>query len=311
MTDDNDYGIPQVRYGPIQWLDKSLRTSIEQTISDFKGCAWRIKNEKDLSEFACHHCAIVSDDSFAVFFKYAEDDKAKQQFKIELSDLLTLSDKAGVLIPNPIGIVQSSNSTLLILEALEEIVPGPQHWRQMGAALARIHQVKSDSCGYETNGFCGPLFQDNTLTKSWTTFFRERRLLPRIKNAIDSENLPSSEVSKVETLITRLPELCDSEVKPSLLHGDPQRNNFINTAEGTYVIDPSVYYGNPEIDLATIDSWQPVPDDFFEGYREFMPIDSGFDKRRDLWRIPLYLAAVALEGEMHLKRLSNALQKYL
>jgi len=129
--------------------------------------------------------------------------------------------------------------------------------------------------------------------------------------AIDSGSIPSSLVSKVETLITRLPELCGPVTTPTLLHGDAQQNNFINTAEGAFVIDPAVYYGNPEIDLALIDSFQPVPDAVFDGYREEMSIDSGFFERRDLWRTPLYLDAVAIEGPMHLNRLTEALKTYV
>jgi fructosamine-3-kinase len=96
-----------------------------------------------------------------------------------------------------------------------------------------------------------------------------------------------------------------------LLHGDAQQNNFISTAEGAFVIDPAVYYGHPEADLALLDAFQPVPAVVFDGYREAMPIAAGFQQRRDLWRIPLYLAAVALEGSMHLDRLTGALEMYV
>lgn len=109
----------------------------------------------------------------------------------------------------------------------------------------------------------------------------------------------------------RLPELCDPEVTPALIHGDAQQNNFISTAKGTYVIDPAIYYGHPEIDLAYVDYFQPVPDDLFDGYLEEMPINPGFSERRDLWRISGYLAAVAAEGSAYMNSLTNALRRYL
>jgi len=174
-----------------------------------------------------------------------------------------------------------------------------------------MHRVKSDSPGFERNGFWGPLIQDNTSSDSWEVFSRERRLQPLLKIVADSGNISAPVLSGVEVLIRRLPDLCGPEVTPSLLHGDAQQNNFISTAGGTYVIDPAIYYGNPEMDLARIDSFQAVLDDVFDVYREEMPIDHGFPERRDLWRIPLYLAAVALEGPMHLKKLTGALARYL
>lgn len=139
----------------------------------------------------------------------------------------------------------------------------------------------------------------------------ERRLWPRLRMAIDSGNMPSSVVLQVEKLIQCLPDLYSADITPSLLHGDAQQNNFISTAQGTFVIDPAVYYGNPEIDVALIDCWQPVPDEAFESYKEETPLDSGFYGRRNLWRVSMYLAAVTIEGPGHLSRLTNALQGYV
>jgi len=225
--------------------------------------------------------------------------------------LKALSDLTGVLVPQPIKIISMNRETLLIMKAVETIDRGPDQWKQIGQALARIHKIKGNYFGFETNGFCGPLYQDNTPAEDWLTFFKERLLIPRLRMAIDSGNLSPTVISKIESLITELPKLCCPEVEPSLLHGDAQQNNFISAANGTYVIDPSVYYGNPEIDLATLDSFQSIPDDVFKAYQEEIPIDSGFFERRYLWRIPLYLAAVALEGPMHMDRLTRAVKKYV
>lgn len=311
MSNNNKNGIPRIRYGPIRWLGDPLRSMIEDAICRKIARGWKIIIEKDLSEFAYHRCAILSDDSYGVFFKYSEAAEAKRQFEVELFNLQFLSSTVGVRTPRPIDILQVENGTILIMEALESIRRGPRQWAEIGLALARIHSVKGHSFGFKDNGFWGPLYQDNTPSKDWEAFFRDRRLLPLLKTAIDSGNIPSSVISKVEALIERLPELCDIEITPSLLHGDAQQNNFISTKEGAYVIDPAVYYGNPEVDLALIDSFQPVPDDVFNAYREELPIDPGFPERRDLWRVPLYLAAVALEGPMHLSKLTSSLEKYL
>lgn len=299
----------------IRLLNKPLRASIEETVSKHLEREWRVTSAKDMSEYAYHHCAILTDDSldasYAVFVKYGEIPESAKQFEIELDGLRYLEKNAGVMIPTPIDIVPVENGTLLIIEALKTIERAPDQWRQIGKNLARIHRIKSDSCGFHRNGYHGPLFQDNTPTEDWATFYTERRLRPRLRIAIDSGNLPSSAVSQVVKLIQRLPELSGPDTTPTLLHGDAQQNNFISTEEGTYVIDPAVYYGNPELDLALIDCWQTVPDDVLNAYREEMPIDSGFIERRSLWRVSIYLAAVALEGQVHLSRLTDALKEYL
>jgi protein-ribulosamine 3-kinase len=310
MAEENNHIAPRVRSGPIDWLNNTIRTSVETTVSHCAGYQWRIWSEKDLSEFAYHRTAIVSDGSFAVFLKYSETDEASRQFENESAGLQTLSAKAGVLAPQPLGIVQVGKGTLLILEALEAVNRGSEQWCQIGATLAQIHRVKGQWFGYEKNGFWGPLHQDNSTSPDWVTFYREQRLFPLLHTVIASGHIPTEVASRVERLATRLPELCGPDVTPTLLHGDAQLNNFINTEKGTYVIDPAVFFGHPEWDLALIDSWQPVPRGVFDGYGLEMPIDSGFHERRDLWRIPLYLAAVALEGSVHLNRLIDTLKRY-
>jgi fructosamine-3-kinase len=291
-------------------LSNPLRIPLEEAVSKHCSREWRVQSARDMSDFAVHHCAILSDESLAVFAKYSEAPEASKQFEIELAGLQYLSERAGVMVPTPMAVVPVESGTLLIMEALNAIERGPRQWRQIGRTLARMHRVKSDRCGFHMDNYFGPLEQDNTPAQDWATFYRDRRILPCLRTAVDSGNLPSSVASQVETVIQRLPELCGPEVTPSLLHGDAQQNNFISTAEGAYVIDPAVYYGNPEIDLAYIDYFLSVPDDVLDGYREEMPIDSGFFERRDLWRVSGYLAAVAVEGRVHLKRLTDALKPY-
>ena len=77
------------------------------------------------------------------------------------------------------------------------------------------------------------------------------------------------------------------------------------------VIDPAVYYGSPEMDLAYVDYFAPAPEELFEGYRAELPIQPGFAERKDLWRIPAHLAVVAVAGQSYLPQLNNALRRYV
>ena len=77
------------------------------------------------------------------------------------------------------------------------------------------------------------------------------------------------------------------------------------------MIDPAVYYGHPEMDLAILDFFAPVSDEVFEGYREMAPLDPGFVERRDLWRLRVWLAMVEADGPRHVEKLMAALQTYV
>jgi fructosamine-3-kinase len=109
--------------------------------------------------------------------------------------------------------------------------------------------------------------------------------------------------------------LSGPEPPPSLLHGDAQQNNFVTTASGAVVIDAAPYFGHPELDLALVDYFEPVPDDVFAAYREIAPIDPGFAGRRELWRLAAYLAVIAVDGHhpfglRYVGRLAAALETY-
>ena len=60
------------------------------------------------------------------------------------------------------------------------------------------------------------------------------------------------------------------------------------------MIDAAPYFGHPEADLALVGYFEPVPDDVLAAYQEILPVDPGFAARRELWRLPAYLAVVAV-----------------
>jgi fructosamine-3-kinase len=294
-----------------QLVESSLRIPVEQLVSDHLGRAWKVIEIRDRTDYASHPAAILSDGSYSIFAKFSAAVNGFEQFEIELGRLRLLSEQSGILTPTSIGILQVAGGSLLLLEAVQAVERGPQQWRQIGQALARVHKIKADRFGLETHVNFGSLYQDNTPMNNWPALYAERRLLPGMKLAIDSGNLPPAVAGQLEKLIAILPGLCGPQVEPSLLHGDAQQNNFISTAQGPVFIDPAVYFGHPEMDLAYIDFFQAAPLDVFDGYRGELPIDAGFYERRELWQIWGYLGCVTVAGPDYLGKLAKAIQKYI
>jgi protein-ribulosamine 3-kinase len=298
-----------------RFLNDRYRRLIEQMVSQHRGRPWVARTVENLNERASHPCAVLTDEEFSVFVKIATATDATEQFTIERAGLQHLTDLAGVRTPAPIGtgIITTDDGAILVLEAILTVERTAQRWRDLGRTLAQIHQVSGERFGLDTDGYFGPLVQDNRPVEaaSWCAFYGERRLRPRLAGAIESGHLPASVAARVETLISRLPELCGPDVSPTLLHGDAQQNNFLTTAGGAVPIDPAVYFGHPEIDLALIDYFAPVPADVFDGYRDVRPIDQGFRERRSLWRIFGYLAVVTVAGPTYLGGLVAALDEYV
>ena len=295
---------------PVKLNADSLRLPLERFISTHLGYPWIVRSYTDLVDFACHPAALLSDGSYPVFAKYTDAPDGLHQFEVEYASLRLVSGRAGVLTPKIVGILPIDSSSLLIMEAVNAVERSHLHWRQIGEALARLHMVKSDRFGLENDVFFGPLHQDNTPADTWVTFYRERRLLPGLQMARDSGNLPVELVKPLERIIAHLPDWCGPAISPSLLHGDAQQNNFISAEEGAYIIDPAVYYGHPEMDLAWLDAFVPVPQAVFDGYRDILPIDHGFQERRPLWKLWGYLAAVSIDT-FYLDMLTDSVRKFL
>ena len=308
---DNQNFEAQNNVVPIPLLANHLRIPIEHAVSEYIGKQWTVKQFRDMNDFSSHPSAIFSDESYSVFVKFSQAANGLEQFETELASLRLLSKLSGVLTPTPIGNVAMECGVVMVLEAVESVARTSVQWQQIGQALAQIHRVKGKQYGLETHCYFGPFYQDNRPLSDWATFYAERRLWPRLMGAINAGNMPTTAIHQVEKLMSRLPQLCGPEITPTLLHGDAQHHNFISTAEGAVVIDPAVYYGHPEIDLAYVDYFHPMPEDVFLGYQEILPIDPGFHERRELWRIYGYLAIVEIEGTPYLGKLLTAVQKYL
>jgi fructosamine-3-kinase len=295
----------------IPLLADSLRIPIEHAVSEYLGGKWTVKQFRDMKDFSSHPSAIFAGDNYSVFVKLNQAANGLEQFETELKSLRLLNQLAGVLTPTPINNVTVEGGVVMVLEAVQSVERTSIQWRQTGQTLAQIHRVKGKAYGLDSHNYFGPFYQDNRPMSDWATFYAERRLFPRLMGAINAGHMPTSAIHQVEKLIVRLPQLCGPEVTPSLLHGDAQHHNFVSTAHGTVAIDPAVYYGHPEIDLAYVDYFHPMPDDVLLGYQELLPIDPGFPERRDLWRVYGYLAAVEVEGVPYLGKLLDAVQKYL
>jgi len=304
-------------------LSPTILDAVVSATSSHLGHGWNSTSFTDLNDRASHPAGIVHGDSFSVFAKASFVDGGDEVFRAELAGLELLRERAGVTVPVPIGpgLVQFDDGWLLLYEAVNEHAPETRtadDWSAIGHALAAIHQVHAERFGLQDfNGYFGPLPQDNAPVPSnrWVDFYAERRVLPFLRAAVDSGQLPSALVPGVERVLDRLPQIGGPEPRPTLLHGDAQQHNFVSTDHGVVVIDVAPYFGHSELDLALIDWVHPVPDVVFDAYQEVLPIDQGFPERRELWRIFGYLAGIAVSGgpafgRFMLGRLTDAVRLY-
>jgi protein-ribulosamine 3-kinase len=288
-------------------LRPAVRGPIERAASAHLGRVWTTRGFTDLDDRASHPCGILHSEPFSVFAKLDEGTDAPARFAAEIDGLALLAT-AGARTPVPVGsgVVALPAGAVLVSEALVE---APPDWRSVGRTLATLHRAHADRFGLDgRDNWFGPLRQDNRPSDTWAAFYAERRVLPHLRSAVGL--LPGELVRDVERLVDRLPQMAGPEPRPSLLHGDAQRNNLVSTAAGAVLVDACPYFGHPELDLALVDYFEPVPVDLFDAYREVTPVDPGFAERRELWRVFAHLAVIAVAGPGFVPRLASALRTY-
>ncbi|MCB9996006.1 MAG: fructosamine kinase family protein [Rhodospirillales bacterium] len=173
---------------------------------------------------------------------------------------------------------------------------GAQH--HAAELLAGLHSVRGAAYGLERDTVIGPLRQPNTPSDSWLSFFREERLLYMAKAAFEEARIDDTLLNQIEKLAAKLEDYIDCPVPPSLLHGDLWTGNVMaSPGKINGFIDPAIYYGDPEMDLAFSTLFGTFGDAFFARYNEIIPPRPGFfEVRRDVYNLYPLLVHVRLFG---------------
>jgi fructosamine-3-kinase len=203
---------------------------------------------------------------------------------------------AGVRVPEVIATGISGSHAWLLLR---RIIPGKRvadFEEQFGRMLAVLHHRTEKHFGSMPDNWIGSLPQVNTDWQRWSDFFREQRLDPLLRSAVDHRLLPPGVTGLAERLYAKLDVLFPSE-PPSLLHGDLWSGNRMVGEEGLPVlIDPAVYYGFREMDLAMIRLFGGFDRRWEEAYAEAFPWSPGVEDRIGLCNLYPLLVHLLLFG---------------
>ena len=236
-------------------------------------------------------------------------------FTCEVEGLRLLSATHTVRIPEIIGIWEGSPS-LIVLEFIESpLSKNGWNQEQLGTQLAELHLKSSKTPGQRyglaKDNFLGSSPQPNGWQADWITFFREQRLAPQMRLAQNNDRLPPTRACLLERLMDRLPDLLGSHHVPSLLHGDLWSGNVIADPEGTPVlIDPAVYYGNREAEIAYTELFGGFMQRFYQAYERVWPLDPGYPERRDIYNLYHLLNHLNLFGETYGSHVDAILRYY-
>ncbi len=238
----------------------------------------------------------VSGGSIASTFRAELDDKSSLFIKVspqyndmfikEASGFRELKKADAIRVPE----VLYASEEILITEFLP--VSSPTHRTQFfetfGSQFARLHRQTSDTFGFHENNYIGSTPQINLpQMRSWKEFFILNRLDFQFrlaeKNGHNDKEFVSLFRSLEKQIIRLIPE--DGE-PPALLHGDLWSGNYLCTEKNIpAIIDPAVYYGHREADLAMTMLFGGFGEKFYTAYNQEYPLNEGWERRMELYKL--------------------------
>lgn len=213
----------------------------------------------------------------------------------------------------PVPAVRHAEDTLLLMDWIEATGSlDASAQRHAAELLADLHGVSAPRCGLERDTLIGGLHQPNPWCASWVEFFRDHRLLYMGRDALDAGRLPRSVMGRLEAFCGRLERWIAEPAAPSLLHGDMWGGNVLcHKGRIAGFIDPAVYYGDAEIELAFGTLFGTYGDPFFRRYQELRPLRSGFfEERRDIYNLYPLLVHVRLFGGSYVGSVDRTLARF-
>lgn len=211
-------------------------------------------------------------------------------FEAEAKGLQALKMNSPFHVPDVLGVCEDEQHQYLILEFIQEGNERREFNLLLGEMLADMHRHSQDTFGLDHDNYIGSLPQHNTLTKTWAGFYAEQRILPQLKQSVDSKLLSPGSARQCERLCEKFDQLFPVE-SPALLHGDLWSGNYMIDANGTpCLIDPAVYYGHREMDLGMMLLFGGFSNEVFNTYQEVFPLEQGWKERVPLTQLyPLFV----------------------
>ncbi len=234
-------------------------------------------------------------------------------YPCEANGLRELQKASAIRVPEVI----LANENFILLENIVSGIPGPDFFNTFGKQFARLHHINNQRFGYYEDNFIGSSPQinisSNQDSENWIKFFMNNRLLFQFYLA-EKKGYATDKLRKGFHLLENKIEviLGGSEERPSLLHGDLWSGNYLCDESGNPVlIDPAVYYGHREADLAMTRLFGGFPPEFYSAYNEEYPLNEGAPFRQNLYMLYHVMNHLNLFGIGYYPQAEKLLWDYL
>ena len=223
---------------------------------------------------------------------------------------LSILGGSGIRTPRIADVFEEGLEQYLLLEWIREERAGSSMWKRFGEQLAETHGGTAAHFGLDHDNYIGSLVQRNEKRETWAEFFAENRILPLARESRNRGLLDKQLLQDLEKLLHRLPLLVPIE-KPALLHGDLWSGNLLcGQGQEPVLIDPAVYYGHREMDIAMTAMFGGFDPLYLEAYNGIFPMETGWEERIALHNLYPNLVHLVLFGSAYLRNISAAVRRF-
>lgn len=234
-------------------------------------------------------------------------------FLKEANGLIEIAKTNSIRVPH----VMLVGDDFILLECVEGKSRREDFFEEFGIKFAQMHKFENNAYGFFEDNYIGSTIQHNIPAESekteWTKFYFNKRLLFQIKLAERNGYVDSTFRKYFNLLEAKIEAIIDSgDEKPCLLHGDLWGGNFISDENGkACVIDPAVYYGNREADLAMTKLFGGFQKEFYLSYNETYPLKAGYEYRENIYKLYHVLNHLNLFGKGYYSQALSLIKYYL
>ncbi len=254
-------------------MSKSVLVKIKDWLND------EIVGEQSVGGGCIANSGIVTMQSGKKYF--LKQGFANRMFECEANGLKEIKKSGVIKVPEVILV----DADFLLLEVIESGYKSSSAMFQFGCEFAQLHQFKGVSYGFYEDNYIGSTAQVNSVLSTWEDFYFENRLKFQYKLA-EKNGYTTPELKdkflNIENKLSMI--LSGSEEEPVLLHGDLWGGNYMIDKEGRAIlIDPAVYYGHREVDLAMTKLFGGFSSEFYDGYKQILPLKDGYEYRENIY----------------------------
>ncbi|RKM59182.1 fructosamine kinase [Butyrivibrio sp. CB08] len=257
---------------------------------------------------------LVLSDGGSLFLKANSIENA-DFFRAEAEGVAAIKTTGTIRVPDIYAIGTDDGYSFLLMEFIERAGAVKEFWEQLGTGLAAMHRadtsafVADGKYGFNSDNYIGAGKQKNAAKNSWIEFFAECRLRPQFELA--AGYFDEGIIRQANRLLDNLDRFLFEPERPALLHGDLWSGNFISDENGRpMLIDPAVYVGCNEADIAMTELFGGFDRRFYEAYFDEMGQVPGYEDRRDLYNLYHLTNHLNLFGSAYLGAVIRTIERY-